>query len=1011
MGGDSRRRREVGFAVAALFVATLFAGALLSRPIDAAGQDGGGSSVPTASPPALPAADGLGLLRVRTDPPVPAKILVDGIPRDEWGLTWLKMDPGGHEVRFGDVYGFGTPPPQTATVLAGEIAEVVGTYERWGSLRVTTDPALPATISIDGVPANDWGVWRSVRPGTYTVSFGLVEGFRTPGAETVSVDPGELVRVVGRYRASRTAPGPDPATYGTLRVRTDPAVPSLISVDGLGRDEWALTWVKLPPGPHTVSFGGVYGHATPGEIAVPIESGGTTEVVGAFGAHGSLRIATSPALPGTILVDGIPRNDWGMWQSMPPGPYEVSFGEVPGFVTPGPRFVTVSAGALTSEVGSYVSEDGWIPASESVSPPARMDHDLVFAGPASRIVTFGGQTDFGTTSFLDDTWSYDPAADLWTDLAPQGSPSPRSGYGLAYDSRSDRVVLFGGATSTGGSGETWIYTPGPGGWTRSTSRTEPSARWGVAMTYDEGSDRVVLFGGRTDAGELDDTWTFDVDANSWAQMRPSEAPSPRFGSAMAYDAASDRSVLFGGTGQGIHNDTWEYDVETDRWIRKAPAVVPRFRFQHAMTYDVVADRVLMYGGATIFTRSPEPIADTWEYDLDSDTWVDLAPAFRPPRLYGHGLAYDPTVDRMFLFGGFTIGTGPLPPSGVLDETWSYDLAGNAWTRVSSPGHPSARWGARMAYDAQSDRMVLFGGRVVTGSSAETWTYDFDTDVWARQAPAASPGTREFADMAYDAESDMIVLFGGSVIGAIFGDTWTYDLDSDRWTLMSPSVAPSVRAGAAMSYDARADRVVLFGGTTPVGPSDETWAYDTNANLWTLRNPSTRPPARHAHGLAYDVQSDRTVLFGGASGSVRFDDTWLYDYGTDRWTRALGGRSPSGRVNFGMAYMGSLDRIVLFGGSDGTTWSDETWWYDVDGDTWTRRSPPTSPSPRSGHAYAYDSGSARIVLFGGVDSSGVFSGETWVYAAALASSASASALPNDATFAPSTGPRLTPGRRT
>ena len=40
---------------------------------------------------------GLGMLRVITNPSVPAQILVDGIPRDTWGLNWVKMDPGTYE--------------------------------------------------------------------------------------------------------------------------------------------------------------------------------------------------------------------------------------------------------------------------------------------------------------------------------------------------------------------------------------------------------------------------------------------------------------------------------------------------------------------------------------------------------------------------------------------------------------------------------------------------------------------------------------------------------------------------------------------------------------------------------------------------------------------------------------------------------------------------------------------------------------------------------------------------
>lgn len=46
---------------------------------------------------------------------------------------------------------------------------------------------------------------------------------------------------------------------------------------------------------------------------------------------------TNPAVPATIFVDGIPRNDWGMWQTFEPGTYKISYGPVAGYVAPPAR--------------------------------------------------------------------------------------------------------------------------------------------------------------------------------------------------------------------------------------------------------------------------------------------------------------------------------------------------------------------------------------------------------------------------------------------------------------------------------------------------------------------------------------------------------------------------------------------------------------------------------------------------------------------------------------------------
>src|SRR3972149_6693412 len=75
--------------------------------LDDGGAESSRSSVVAVSSP--------GLLRVTTsidihpDWGVPARIVVDGKPRDEWGLNWLKIAPGSHVVSFSDVPGLGSP--------------------------------------------------------------------------------------------------------------------------------------------------------------------------------------------------------------------------------------------------------------------------------------------------------------------------------------------------------------------------------------------------------------------------------------------------------------------------------------------------------------------------------------------------------------------------------------------------------------------------------------------------------------------------------------------------------------------------------------------------------------------------------------------------------------------------------------------------------------------------------------------------------------------------------------
>ncbi len=191
----------------------------------------------------------------------------------------------------------------------------------------------------------------------------------------------------------------------------------------------------------------------------------------------------------------------------------------------------------------------------------------------------------------------------------------------------------------------------------------------------------------------------------------------------------------------------------------------------------------------------------------------------------------------------------------------------------------------MAYDAESDRVVLF--LEFTGApDNETWTYDFNSNTWTKMEPTTRPSPRTWSPMAYDAESDRVILFGG-ITGVDNDETWAYDFNTNTWTNMEPAARPTRRHSHALAYDAESDRVVLFGGHLPGNNvhSDQTWAYDFNTNTWTNMEPTTHPLKLAAHNLAYDAESDRVVLFGGddSDSVLHSNETWAYDLNANTWT--------------------------------------------------------------------------------------------------------------------------------
>jgi len=295
-----------------------------------------------------------GYLRVVTSPPVPSMITTDYVPRDEFGLNWINATPGvSHDVCFGPVPGFITPPCQSVVVLSNATTTVTGTFVQQGYLSVVTDPPVASTISIDNTPVNEYGAWVPTTAGSHTVCFGAVAGFDAPACQTVSVTAGATTTATGSFIADPNATGPA-AGYGFLRVTTNPPVGAQVVVDNVARDSWGLNWLKIAPGSHSVCFAPFATATGPACQTVTVTAGATSSVEGAFTLKGSLRAVTSPALNASISVDGPLADNYGVWRTVPVGTHTVCWGQVTGYKTPTScPTVTVTAGQTATATYTY----------------------------------------------------------------------------------------------------------------------------------------------------------------------------------------------------------------------------------------------------------------------------------------------------------------------------------------------------------------------------------------------------------------------------------------------------------------------------------------------------------------------------------------------------------------------------------------------------------------------------------------------------------------------------------
>lgn len=262
----------------------------------------------------------------------------------------------------------------------------------------------------------------------------------------------------------------------------------------------------------------------------------------------------------------------------------------------------------------------------------------------------------------------------------------------------------------------------------------------------------------------------------------------------AHDTHRSRLVFWPGT--AVHSQTicevFEWDGTS--WTSSTPSG-PSARGGHAMVYDQLRQRVVLFGGYDSSTNPSTFLNDAWAWGGTS--WTTISASTRPAARAHHAMAYDSTRGVVLLHGGTTA----IQPVQVLADTWELSAAG--WTQRATTG-PSPRVLHAMAFDAQRNQTVLFGGSTDWwgGTSlGDTWTWD--GNVWTPRMPVATPGPLARHTMTFSPQRGVVVLVGNN--------TWIWD---GAWARMP---MPTPGGSVAATYNPAADRVVLLSRETTLIP--------------------------------------------------------------------------------------------------------------------------------------------------------------------------------------------------
>ena len=140
------------------------------------------------------------------------------------------------------------------------------------------------------------------------------------------------------------------------------------------------------------------------------------------------------------------------------------------------------------------------------SPPARDDSFATWTGTAFLI--FGG-----FPGPLNDLWSYDPGGNAWTQKLADGAAGSPSRRGSVRQMvwTGTRAILFAGKDGSTYFDDTWSYDPGGNAWTQMKALGAPGSPPGRRFpTIVWADDKMIVFGGEvgSSGNNKNDLWWY-----------------------------------------------------------------------------------------------------------------------------------------------------------------------------------------------------------------------------------------------------------------------------------------------------------------------------------------------------------------------------------------------------------------------------------------------------------------------------------------------------------------------
>ncbi len=353
------------------------------------------------------------------------------------------------------------------------------------------------------------------------------------------------------------------------------------------------------------------------------------------------------------------------------------------------------------------------------------------------------------------------------------------------------------------------------------------------------------------------------------------------------------------------------------WMVNPRIPEPRGAAQGSIVASRDGSLIYSIGGGCCNPQYPDSFNRVWAYSPADGSWSPAANVPLSEGIRSVGAAAE-LNGFIYVFGGVT---GPGLSPAILNTTWIYDEAKDAWFQGANM--PDVRYGSAVG----TDGVVIW----VIGGFQSGGLFDTTNTVWMYD-PSADTYSTGFASMPqYLGRIKGAMLPDGNL--HVLGGHWdmdahlVYDTVTDIWS--SAPLIPNPVLDPAVATDGKRIYVAGDNGAVP-RPPGHTRIYDPATSTWS-DGPRMPPPA--INNTSGTIANGTFYVMGGYDGAtippvnysllvppsspVSFFAARTFVAGDSPASVAVGDFNSDGRLDLAVANRGSDIVSVFFGNGDGS----------------------------------------------------------------------------------------------